>query len=1213
MDLDTILALSDEALSGTPQAPGAGVPIPGERPPIEGPVGPKPGIEPGLRDPTAPVLDAAVGGAARAVLETGDFVSGLVGGPSQIGGEERERFETQMRSLTDESVTAGFVGALSQFATGMVGLGKLQAATGLAANAGRVTKAGVEIAKAATVGAIAFDPYEERLSNLVERFPSLSNFATRWLAANPEDTEAEGRFKAALESIGLDLAVVGVFAAGAKLVKAMKGGDQKAIQKATDELSASMDNYNASQAEVEAPAPAPAQAATEPQAVQLQDGVQPDDAYLAATGQRPVTQNDPNTGLPRDSLPEDLPTPANDNPPPAAQVSQGGTLQGTPRTQLAPVSDEELKAIVQGAAKDAEALVVHGGWDAAISVGHTFGKGRVPWQKLTERGDPVTELDAFVARVAETLKPQLDTIKGGDVLKDRTVSRMVHNRAALFDENPAEVVGLIQRAGQNASTMAANMEAGYLLAQRAMLDTYSMASRINAGYLDEWGGDITKAYADLKSMMRTSATLYGSARSMTAAAGRSLRRMRGEFAIKAGDILALDAMDPKMLAKTLADTGGNPQAIRRVVQPTVWSRMGDGLAWLHMNNLLWGWKTHAINLTTNAYQVFFRPLERAIGSFGVGGDAGQRIRAEAFQQYAYILSSIPDAFLTAMRTWKMADSVLHPHGGGFEASNRSMSIGTQVARAEFKPMTTPSNILHNAMIGVAKTLGTPTRALGVVDETVKQVVYRSKVQAKAAVEAAENGLQGADFAAYVRKRLSDAFDDSGRGVDLEALREAQIATFQQELLPGTLGRWMQGAHNHTAMRLVVPFIRTPTNVIRQGIKMTPGLNMLQREYRDMIAGRLGAEAQAQAVGQMAMGTLFLSTAGVLAASGMITGGGPSDPRARRALMDTGWRPYHFILPNSDGSRTYVEYGRFDPLAMPLGIVADLTDVIGQLDEDDPNKSKMEAALTGLALAMAKQLGNKTYLMSISQAVEAFLDPDRSMGRYAGTMMANLLPAASAMRNYNFADPLMRDARDMVDKVKATIPGLSETVPARYDVWGEPVYNNRGLWITGDRDIVDAEVRRMIEEAGVELGAPSPNVGDGVDLRELTLQDGRNAYEVYQQKAGKPTPRTTPLKDRVAQVMKTEAYRRAPDGDIGTRGTKLWLISGVIKRYREVALRQIKADPVVREALLRKRMEVRAAYAAQRDPGRTVAVEERRRLKELGARFGVDLQSVVEPR
>jgi len=74
------------------------------------------------------------------------------------------------------------------------------------------------VARGAVAEQLAFSPYEQRLSNLIESNPKLSNPVTEYLKADPKDTESEARFKMALEGTITGGAIEGVVAL-AKTVK----------------------------------------------------------------------------------------------------------------------------------------------------------------------------------------------------------------------------------------------------------------------------------------------------------------------------------------------------------------------------------------------------------------------------------------------------------------------------------------------------------------------------------------------------------------------------------------------------------------------------------------------------------------------------------------------------------------------------------------------------------------------------------------------------------------------------------------------------------------------------------------------------------------------------------------------------------------------------------------------------------------------------------
>jgi len=542
-------------------------------------------------------------------------------------------------------------------------------------------------------------------------------------------------------------------------------------------------------------------------------------------------------------------------------------------------------------------------------------------------------------------------------------------------------------------------------------------------------------------------------------------------------------------------------------------------------------------------------------------------------------SSLIDGLEATAGAWRTADSVLSPRSA--EVATIGLSTGQDVAAMQFKSWDSLSNVLYNAQTFAVKAAGFPTRGLGTVDELTKQLVYRSKVQASAFVEGTENGLKGADLDAFIRNRLDGAFDEVGRGVDGVALQEARVATFSQDLLAGTLGKSTQAfVATHPILRFVLPFVKTPTNVFREGIKMTPGLNVLQAEYRQMLSGSFGAERQAQAVGQMAMGSLLMGAAGLMAANGFVTGNGPTDRTQKRTLESTGWRSYSWVFPNKDGGKTYIPFNRMDPIAMPFGVVADLVDAMNVADEDDPLYSRvMEGAMAAL-MSTVKQMGDKTYLVSVNQAVQVISEGDEAKATaWLGTVAGNLVPGAAGMRLAN-QDPYMRDARGFVDKIMATIPGLSEKVPARYDMWGEPRGVNKGLWQNTPADAVDDEMRRMILEGDVGLAAPSPYVS-GIDLRDVQTTEGKNAFEEYQKLAGRIDPKAPSLKDLAAKIIATEGYQKAPDGDSRVKGTKQAMLADVMADYRHKALDYLKGrDSNVREAMLKEQRRVAAAWASK---------------------------------
>lgn len=1205
------------------------------------------------------------GGVWKALFETKDFVTGE---PAEDAKSPiRQRVEETQRNLGKSNAFNSLTGSVSQFAAGMFGLGKLMKAgqavkvgASILAPASKVGKIALETGKAATVGAVAFDPWEERLSNLVEQYPTLSNPVTRYLAADPNDSAAEGRLKSVIESLGMDAAMLLAFRA----YKQIKAGDPDAAVKTLDGAKLPEEAPQASPVEPTAQALEPVPVGSPvPQdnippvslsspANDMEPGRSPtSQGNLAMAGEPPQTyaaagdarQSD--VGLREveaapepananvftdDYTPGDPAAPANDNPrsfadafteatsrsaePPTSVAGSADELQGAEpddgfltrkdnptqaldgkRTKALKVAEpEDTEALLSAVSRDSEALSTYGSREAAEEAGHKFApEGSIPWQKLNTPED----LGAFLARSAKAMEEPLNAAKGGAVLSDARLQRLVGQRLRAYGNNPADVLTYLEQAGSGARALAANMEAADAVAVKLADEAYLVAQKIQNGQLDEWGGDRSAALAEFAKRTGLAMTTFGHARSMLSNAGRTLRRGRGDLSRPSfSDIQKLKSLPADQLLDIIQRTKGDASQLREALsKPGRLAQIRDAGTYLLVNNLLWGWKTHVVNGTTNAYMLAARPGEKWIGSFVLGAE-GSAIRRRAVYEYKAMAATLSDAFQSAAEAIRINDSIMDPH--------RVEAFANTSAAADlfpWRPVKNVGDLAHNGISAAWQAVGLPTRLLGGVDEAVKQIRYRSVVLADAQIEADGLRLTGQARRDFVEGRLNAAFDADGRAVDTRALQEARIATFQQELLPGTPERGVQTfVSNHPAARYVLPFVKTPANVLRYGIKYSPGLNLLQAEFREALSGKVGKEAQAQAAGQLSLGLLFVATAATLVADGRFTGTGPKDPRQRAALIAAGWQPNSVMWVDSEGKTNHFPLGRFDPIGLPFGVIADIMDIL-----QHPERSEdAESAIIGLAISISKQVSDRTYLQNINQFVQAVSDPEQNMGRFTNNLAGNMVPFSSGLKAYVNDDPYMREVRSLVDGVMSRVPGLSDKLPAKYDAFGDPVVVRKGLTSRVEDNVVDAEMVRMGLEFGKGVVVPPSPTRDGHDLREITLESGRTAYEVLQEYSGHPGRGPT-LKQSLARVIGTKAYAKAPDGPSTERGTKQWMLSGITSKYHEAAGRRLQGEsPIYRAKMLENTMKVRAAYTANGTKDKTQ--DNMSILSKITDQFGVKL-------
>ncbi|MGV1835235.1 hypothetical protein ACQZ6C_10775 [Rhizobium rhizogenes] len=1186
---------------------------------------------------------AAAAGGLKSVFETKDFLFGDTPPDQQSAFRQQvEQADADMKAASP--IVGGLTSGIGQFTVAMVGLGKLGSlakavpvvgqslASGQAlVEAYKYGKLGLEAGKAALAGAIAFDPHEARLSNLIQDTP-LANPFNEWLAAKPGDSAAEGRLKNAMESLGMDAAIIGTFTGGLRIWKYLKTGDTSSASKAVSRLEAEQAAHvaeeqqqaNAALSPVE---PVPAQT---PEAQAQSSGPNTADATgsvvdaTAAPAAQPqaAALEPPQASGQQAAQSQDIPVDVVANPTQAAE--QAGVAKPKafkPAVEFNPTDIsgspskpgllDNLTHTLENAEKDWDSLSAHGDWEKSLDAGVRLSPDMGSFYDRFKTDSEVGQfIDLAVSHKADELGDQGFRVK----LTDAKLQRQINAFASLSGVDPAGLAGILQQAGEASRTLTAKMVVVGSLAAKAFQDASLLAMRRKLGDYTEFGS-LEGMEAEIAKRFSLATTFLKITDDIRSQGGRTVRANRG----KPFDPALFEGLSKERFYDLLADARANPNKLKTLADPSLFRKIMDTVNYLRVSSLVSGPKTQLINIMTNGYMVGVRPLERILGSVPsavAGNDASKALIKENLRQYTYMGSALYDGFGQAVKAFTRNDGVLKPHSSEAFGPDATWRVpGTQAVGANyFKAWDSLPNVLYNAFSIPMTVAGVAPRALGGVDELVKQTVYRSKVAARAHMEGMEQaigagltGKQAKEFVkSYVGQRLDNAFDAEGRGVDPEALREANIATFQQDLLPGTLGKNIQTliSNDKTQLtRLVLPFVKTPTNVIRYGWKMTPGLNMLQEEYRQMFSGKLGQEAKAQAVGQMTMGSLFMGAAAYIGSQGMLTGGGPSDPKLKAQLLATGWQPYSIVHQNDDGTKTYVPFNRYDPVALPFGIIADIQDAYHIMDKDAEGNPEIQNALGALTVSLAKQFTSRTYLLSLNQALDALSDPDRSGQRFAGGMAQSIVPFSGASRQLS-TDPYLRDARTITDQMMQVIPGMSQTLPPRYNWLGQPVLNRQGLWSDDNGSLVDQETVRLGLEGGSLMGPPSPNMGNKVDLRNITTTGGENAYVVYQRLSGKPSPNAKSLRDSVADLMRSDAYRKAPDGDIATRGTKMWIIAGRVQKYREAAASRIRADKNVRDAMLSAQRKVIDHYQHLKQPA---TAEQQGSLRGIIEGFGAGSQ------
>ena len=287
--------------------------------------------------------------------------------------------------------------------------------------------------------------------------------------------------------------------------------------------------------------------------------------------------------------------------------------------------------------------------------------------------------------------------------------------------------------------------------------------------------------------------------------------------------------------------------------------------------------------------------------------------------------------------------------------------------------------------------------------------------------------------------------------------------------------------------------------------------------------------------------------------GRLSGSGPSDPRERASLLQAGWQPYSVKV----GDR-WVSYSRFDPLSMLAGVAADFVEAGHSAKPQEADKLAVH-----LTLGIAKNLTSKTWLSGAADFFQMLDDPDRYGDRYFRNLAATAAVPSILNQTAQAIDPNLRDARTLMDAIKARSPGLSQSVMPRRDMWGEAI--TRGDSVGPDfvsplyaTNVTNDPLRAEVARLRVPVSMPQRDVMVNGERVPLNAQQ----YDEYQRVSGAAAGQA--LRD----AMRSPQWRTLTDTD------KAEAIKGAFKSARHDA----------RDALLASHPELGAGTPPPLPPG-----------------------------
>lgn len=222
-----------------------------------------------------------------------------------------------------------------------------------------------------------------------------------------------------------------------------------------------------------------------------------------------------------------------------------------------------------------------------------------------------------------------------------------------------------------------------------------------------------------------------------------------------------------------------------------------------------------------------------------------------------------------------------------------------------------------------------------------------------------------------------------------AEQAADYRTFRQAFDPeGKLGqnkvlqvwdKWNSAVNNLRNVpggKYLVPFLQTPTNILKQGVEYSPlGFATVK-----------GSARPAEQLSKAIIGTGVFTGAYALAESGLTTWDTPTNATERAEFYAAGLQPYSIKIGDK-----WVSYSKLGPLAYPIAMASAL--------KWAKDNGASEDQLATIGNAMAGTLGffaDQSYVRGIGDIIDAFRGDEYKQARGLSNIPAQLIPYRSAM-------------------------------------------------------------------------------------------------------------------------------------------------------------------------------------------------------------------------
>lgn len=395
------------------------------------------------------------------------------------------------------------------------------------------------------------------------------------------------------------------------------------------------------------------------------------------------------------------------------------------------------------------------------------------------------------------------------------------------------------------------------------------------------------------------------------------------------------------------------------------------------------------------------------------------------------------------------------------------------------------------------------RFSGVTDKVIKQAALMGAMQEQASLAALRRGLKGDEAKSYAATLMRAPTDE----MKLDAKMAADLVTFTNDGLLSdmisnminvgatTAGKHVAGgdALARAAARFILPFRRTPANILTRALEYAPVTGELLTAKaawdwnKELASSALEGAAKSRSVALKQRRLVDMLTKNItglgmfalgaeLYKNGVLTGEAPKQGEMEQWRLE-GKQPESILINGQ-----WYPIARISPYGSMMTMAASLLQKSGG---DDVIKAITEGTAGETASAVSTSLLNQPMVTGPKELLEAAVGrsmENEDVGDYIAKQAGSFVP--SIIGQAARAEGVQRLPQTMLQNISSRIPGMQDTAPMRLNIFGEPVEKPKGMLnvmmnplpFTPDVRAKDPLVKEM-SRVGVNIGAMKRAAGE----------------------------------------------------------------------------------------------------------------------------------------